>query len=86
MNKVDAHLLQVLKQAEKNKDLQRIAVIIRYRPKADLNKLKLKGFNVSKIFENIHAVSGTLIPYDVTGIAELDEVEQIEFDGKMHAL
>lgn len=48
----------------------------------DARNWKRKVCGVARAFENISAVSGTLTPAEVKDVAQLEQVESIEFDGE----
>jgi hypothetical protein len=65
---------------------QEIPVIITLAPGTDPAVLEPKGIRIRRVMENIPAVAGTVAAGDVTDLAELGEVERVEYDGEMYAL
>lgn len=63
-----------------------ISVIVTLAPGTDPTVLEPKGIRIRQVMENIPAVAGTVTGADVTDLAELKEVERVEYDGEMYAL
>jgi hypothetical protein len=63
-----------------------IPVIVTVAPGTDPAALEPKGMRIHRVMENIPAVAGTVAGANVTGLADLGEVERVEYDGEMHAL
>jgi hypothetical protein len=63
-----------------------IPVIVTLAPGTDPAVLEPKGIRIRRVMENIPVVAGTVAGADVTGLAELGEVERVEYDGEMYAL
>jgi len=81
--KIDDELLKRLEKAEPQ---QEIPVIVTVKPGADLSGLKQKGLKIEHTFDHIPAVSGTLTAAIANDVAQSDQVESIEYDGKVWAL
>jgi hypothetical protein len=67
-------------------DSREIPVIVTLVPGTDPAVLEPKGIRIGRVMENIPVVAGTVDGADVTGLAELPEVERVEYDGQMYAL
>jgi hypothetical protein len=63
-----------------------IPVIVTLAPGADPAVLEPKGMRIRRVMENIPAVAGSVAVGDLADLAELGEVERVEYDGEMHAL
>jgi len=63
-----------------------IPVIVTLAPGTDPAVLEPKGIRIRRVMENTPVVAGTVAGADVTGLAELGEVERVEYDGEMYAL
>jgi hypothetical protein len=84
--KMSERLLQELKKAEPEDRQREIPVIVTTKSKIEPSLLEQKGLKITHTFENISAVSGTLTTSKLKDIAELDQVETIEYDGEVRAL
>ena len=84
--KISDELTKRLEEAGKIGPQQTVPVIITVTPGADLTALEQKGLRIQRIFENISAVSGTLTASQANELAQLNEVEHIEYDGEVWAL
>ena len=84
VSKVNKALLEQLDQARQTK--REIPVIVSTVAGADLSVLEQKGLCITHRFKNIDAVAGTLTAEHVLELAQLDEVEVIEYDGTFSAL
>jgi hypothetical protein len=84
--KVSDELLKQLEEAEKEEPQREIPVIVTITADADPTTLEQKGFRIQRIFESISAISGTLTAAEVNELAQLDQVEVIEYDGAVWAL
>ncbi len=84
--KISDELLGKCRQAELEEPQREIPVIITVRPNTNLTVLERKGLKDTHAYENIPAVSGTLVPAAVADLAGMDEVEKIEYDGTVEAL
>jgi hypothetical protein len=65
---------------------EEIPVIVTLAPDVDPTVLEPTGMRIRRVMENIPAVAGTVAGADVARLAELGEVERVEYDGEMHAL
>jgi hypothetical protein len=63
-----------------------IPVIVTLAPGSDPAVLEPTGMRVHRVMDNIPAVAGTVAGGAVRRLAELDEVQRVEYDGEMHAL
>ena len=84
--KVSDELLKQLEEAEKEEPQREIPVIVTIKAGADPTTLEQKGFRIQRIFESISAISSTLTAAEVNELAQLDQVEVIEYDGPVWAL
>lgn len=84
--KVSDELLKQLEEAEKEEPQREIPVILTITAGADPATLQQKGLRIRRIFEGISAISGTLTAAEVSELAQLDQVEVIEYDGPVWAL
>lgn len=79
--KVNDELQKQLEEAEKADPEQEIPVIVTLATDADPAVLEQKGVKIQRTFENIPAVAMILTASQVNEVAQLDQVERIEFDG-----
>ena len=84
--KISAELSRRLKEVGEASAEEELPVIVTIKKDSDLAALKKKGFKAQHVYENIDAVSGTLPAAAVKSIANLDEVQLIDFDGQAHVL
>ena len=84
--KISAELSQRLKEVGEASTEDELPVIVTIKKDSDLAALKEKGLKIQHTYENIDAVSGTLPAAAVKSVANLDEVQLIEFDGEVYAL
>ena len=84
--RIDAELLQEVERFERTEPKREIPVIITLNDWTRRAELEEKGLRVAHAFENISAVSGALKPAEVRNVAQLEQVETIEFDGEVTAL
>lgn len=83
--KITEELARRLAEADAEPDVQ-IPVIVTLSAGADPTTLEQQGFSVQRVFENIPAVAGTLTVAGARALADVDQIETIEFDGEAHAL
>jgi hypothetical protein len=84
--KVNDELLRQLEEAAKQDSQREIPVIVTVAVGADPATLEQKGLRIQYIFDEISAISGTLNAAAVNELAQLDQVEVIEYDGQVWAL
>jgi len=84
--KVSDELLKQVEEAEKEEPQQEIPVIVTITAATDPMIMQQKGLRIQRIFKNISAISGTLTAAEVKELAQLDQVEVIEYDGPVWAL
>ena len=84
MQKISPELMARVESA--TAETQEIPVIVTLAPGTDAAVLDSTGIKVGRGMENIPAVAGTVAAEDVAKLAELTEVERVEYDGEMHAL
>ena len=84
--KINAELLKRFKEVEHKDPGRQISVIVSVAKGIDLTTLERKGLKIQRVFENIHAVAGMLTAAVANDIAQLDEVDKIEYDGEVRAL
>jgi hypothetical protein len=82
--KVSAELMARVERA--TEESREIPVIVTLAPGTDPAVLEPKGIRIRRVMENIPVVAGTVAGADVTALAELGEVERVEYDGEMYAL
>lgn len=76
-----------LEEAKKNAPQQEIPVIVKITPGTDLASLEQKGLKIQRTFENDPThIAGTLRAAGIDEMAQLDQVEEIEYDGQVWAL
>lgn len=80
--KINAELSNECKRVAETEPQKEIPVIITVTDWERRSELEAKGLQVSHSFEGILAVAGTLTCAEVEAIAQLDQVERIEFDGE----
>ena len=83
--KIQEELAKQLEDAAREESQREIPVIVTITRGADLALLEQRGLKVLHTYENISAVSGTLTAAEVNGLAALDQVERIDYDGRAHA-
>lgn len=83
--KISDELLKRLDEAEKAEPQRELPVIVTITTGADLDALEQKGLKIQGTFESISAISGTLTAAQVNEVAQLDQVENIEYDGEVWA-
>jgi hypothetical protein len=81
--KISPELLRECERTEQTEPQREIPVIITVTDWARRSELDEKGLRVSHAFENISAIAGTLTCAEVEAVAQLDQVEIIEFDGEV---
>ena len=81
--KISDELLRELKRAEQTDPQQELPVIVTTAGQVNRAELEEKGLRITHVFEFISAVSGTLTPAEAQALAQLDQVERIEFDGEV---
>ena len=79
-------MVTLLETLESEGQREEIPVIVTVKKGTDLCKLEVSGLKISKRFKLVNAASGYITPEDVKKIADLDEVEKIEYDAEMRAL
>ncbi len=84
--KISDGLLKRLDETSITEPQREVPVIVTLRGGADLAALEQKGLKIQRAFANIPAVAGTLVAADVNALAELDQVETIEYDETAWAL
>ena len=84
--KMSDELTKLLERVGKIEPQQTIPVIVTVTPGANLTMLEQKGLKIQRIFEHISALSGTLTAAQANELAQLDQVENIEYDGEMRAI
>ena len=84
--KIDVELLQEVERFELTEPEREIPVIVTLNGWSRRAELEEKGLRVAHAFETISALSGTLKPAEVTDVAQLEQVESIEFDGEVRAI
>jgi hypothetical protein len=84
--KISANVLQRLDEAAITDPQREIPVIVTIRSGADLAALEQKGLKIQQTFQNISAVAGTIPVGEVNTLAEVDEVEAIDYDETAWAL
>ncbi len=84
--KVSDELLKQVEEAEKEEPQQEIPVIVTITAGTDPMIMQQKGLRIQRIFKNISAISGTLTAAEVKELAQLDQVEVIEYDGPVWAV
>ncbi|MGH9831755.1 MAG: protease inhibitor I9 family protein [Blastocatellia bacterium] len=81
--KISDELLQELKRAEQTDPQREIPVIVTINGPINRAELEEKGLRIAQVFDFISAVSGTLTPAEAQALAQLDQVERIEFDSEV---
>ena len=76
----------MLEEAYAEAPEKEIPVIVTITAGSDVETLARKGLKVQRVFENVPAVSGTLTATEVRELAEVEQVEKVEYDGEVHAL
>lgn len=84
--KISERLAQKLKEVGQAAAQEELPVIVDIKEGSDLAALKGKGLKIQHTYENINSVSGTLPAASVKALAQLDDVQQIDYDGETHAL
>ena len=84
--KVSDELLKQVEEAEQEEPQREIPVIVTVTAGTDPISIQQKGLRIRRIFTNISAISGTLTAAGLKDLAQLDEVQVIEYDGPVWAL
>jgi hypothetical protein len=84
--KISANLLKRLDEVAIADAHREIPVIVKVRTGADLAALEQKGLKIQRTFQNISAVAGTIPVGEVNTLAEVDEIESIDYDETAWAL
>jgi hypothetical protein len=84
--KISANVLRRLDEAAITDSQREIPVIVTIRRGADLAALEQKGLKIQRTFQNISAVAGTIPVGEVNTLADVDEVEAIDYDETAWAL
>lgn len=79
-------LLNQVEQAERKEPQREIPVIVTVTAGVDPGMMQERGLAVQRVFRSISAASGTLTAAKIRELAQLDQVESIEYDGTMRAL
>ncbi len=79
-------MMALLEKAESEGQREEIPVIVTVKEGTDLHRLETLGLKISARFKLLNAVSGHVTPEGARKIADLDEVEKIEYDSEMRAL
>jgi len=85
-SKCDRDVEARVREAERRGEPQEIAVLVTLRPGASWETLERHGLLVHRVFEDLHAVSGSVQTPRLRDLAALDGVLRIEFDGEVRAL
>lgn len=78
--KISNELLQATQQANPAAD---IPVIVTLNGPINQAELAAQGLHISHVFDLISAVAGTVRPAGITALAQLEQVNLIEFDGEV---
>jgi hypothetical protein len=84
--KISEALARRLDEVASTESQREIPVIVTFRSGGDLAALEQKGLKIQRTFTNIPAVAGTIPPAAVNTLAELDQVETIDYDETAWAL
>lgn len=84
--KISEELSRQLKEVGESSSQKELPVIVTVKDSSDLTALQKQGLKVHHTFDAINAVSGTLPAASVKALAQLDDVQQIEYDGETHTL
>jgi len=84
--KISEAFARMLEEAYAEAPEKEIPVIVTITAGSDVETLARKGLKVQRVFENVPAVSGTLTATEVRELAEVEQVEKVEYDGEVHAL
>lgn len=82
----DKRLMTLLNRLEAKGLQEEIPVIVTIKPETDLTKLESKGLKIGFKSALASIVSGTIPSTNARKLAELNEVEKIEYDAEMHAI
>jgi nucleotide-binding universal stress UspA family protein len=77
---------EVLEQAQRRAAGEEVPVIVTLAAGTDAKALERQGLKVRQTWDSISAVAGTVAPDKLRDLADLDQVELIEYDGEVHAL
>ena len=84
--KISSELAERLAELQRTGSTDSIPVIVTLRAIDDQSAVKDAGLSVQNVLESVPAVSGSASSSVVNKMAQLEEVELIEFDGEMRAL
>lgn len=79
-DRIQEELLQKLQTLHPDDEVD---VIVTLKPDTDLSSIEQLGLKVSRVFESISAVAGTIQVSKVEGLSKLDTIMFIEYDGKV---
>lgn len=78
--KISNELLQI---AQQSKPETEIPVLVKLNGPLNRAALEAEGLHIEHVFDVINTVSGTLRPAAVSALAQLAQVQLIEFDGEV---
>jgi hypothetical protein len=84
--KINSELQAECENASQTEPHKQIPVIVTVNDWSRRAELEQSGLRVSNAFEIINAIAGTLTCDQVKALAELDQVQKIEFDGEVRAI
>lgn len=86
MERLSEALSQQMEEAKGLDPRREIPVIVTIKSGTDPAILTRLWLKIQHTFESISTVSGTLTAAEIAGLAQLSEIERIEFDGTVRAL
>ena len=86
VQKISGDLIEHMEDIRQRDANGTVSVIVTLKAGANRESLQKTDLRIENVFENISAVSGSVSISGVNELAQLDEVELVEFDGEMHAL
>lgn len=84
--KISSELAERLEDLRRTGSNDKVPVIVTLKAGTDQSVVEDAGLTVENVLDSISAVSGSGSISVVNRIAQLDEVEVVEFDGEMWAL
>lgn len=81
--KLGDELIQILREKQHEDKSQQIPVIVSHKPETNLAELEKAGLKITRKHEQVNAVSGHISLRDTMRLAELPQVEKIEYDSEI---
>ncbi|MDQ3680360.1 MAG: hypothetical protein M3378_07430 [Actinomycetota bacterium] len=86
MTKIHHGLLKRSREMRRDRPDHEIPVIVTVSPGVDMAAMESRGLKVERTLASVSAVAGTVAADELEGLAALEEVRSIEYDGEIQAL